>query len=255
MAGKQGMLKKHTIESVKKKVEEMTSGEYSVVSNDYLGYHSTDLKFCHNTCGTEYETSLNNFSMGYRCGSCQRSASIGKALAARKRGFDIHWAKKLVEEHGNGEYALIIEEYKNVHTKVTFLHLSCGAKYEGTINKFKYGRRCPFCNRESRGEILTEKVLRDLDAKYEKQKTFAGLKRIRPLKFDFWLPEYNTAIEYDGRQHTDGIFHTAEVKLNDEIKNRFCQENGITLIRIPSRCQTAKAILKFLEEAASTTIP
>ena len=60
----------------------------------------------------------------------------------------------------------------------------------------------------------------------------------RGLRFDFYLPEQNTLIEYDGEQHfkpvnyyggEEGFFYR---KKNDKIKNEYCRNNNIKLIRI-----------------------
>ena len=59
------------------------------------------------------------------------------------------------------------------------------------------------------------------------------------LKFDFYLPKYNTCIEYDGEQHFKsveyfgGYISLIETKERDEIKNKFCLDNKIKLLRIP----------------------
>lgn len=56
------------------------------------------------------------------------------------------------------------------------------------------------------------------------------------LRFDFYLPDYNCCIEYDGIQHyKDNDFFKSTVKENqyrDETKNLYCKNNNIDLIRI-----------------------
>ena len=58
------------------------------------------------------------------------------------------------------------------------------------------------------------------------------------LPFDFYLPNHNICIEYDGIQHTQcsdffgGVESFKKIIKNDTIKNRFCYDNNITLIRI-----------------------
>lgn len=64
------------------------------------------------------------------------------------------------------------------------------------------------------------------------------------LPFDFYLPTHNTLIEYDGRQHFDyvkkyhgddekeGLKLLAEQQFRDKIKDEYCSNKGITLIRI-----------------------
>ena len=65
------------------------------------------------------------------------------------------------------------------------------------------------------------------------------------LTFDFYLPDYNTCIEYDGIQHYEPkqiarkmskeVAYKAyiQTKHNDLIKNKYCKKHGISLIRIP----------------------
>jgi hypothetical protein len=61
-------------------------------------------------------------------------------------------------------------------------------------------------------------------------------KSCRKLRFDFYVPEKNTLIEYDGEQHfiKRGKFGEKfdSLKRNETIKNEFCKDNNIKLIRI-----------------------
>ena len=63
-------------------------------------------------------------------------------------------------------------------------------------------------------------------------------------RFDFYLPTYNLFIEYDGEQHfkpTRYYTQTEEEMMDafrktqehDSIKNQYCKDNGINLLRIP----------------------
>lgn len=56
-------------------------------------------------------------------------------------------------------------------------------------------------------------------------------------RFDFYLPEYNLMIEYDGMQHfVDGCFgkeSLKDIQKRDTIKTHYCEENNINLLRIP----------------------
>ena len=59
------------------------------------------------------------------------------------------------------------------------------------------------------------------------------------LPFDFYLPEYNILIEYDGKQHFilnsfgKDMWHFVDIKIRDTVKNVYCENNNIELIRIP----------------------
>ena len=95
----------------------------------------------------------------------------------------------------------------------------------------------------SRGEALIQKILTELNINFITQYTFKDCinpKTQHKLKFDFYLPDYNCCIEYDGIQHfkytNEGWNteqHFQELQKRDKIKNQYCLEHGIYLIRIP----------------------
>lgn len=90
----------------------------------------------------------------------------------------------------------------------------------------------------SKGEKNVMKFLENNNIKYIREYKFKDCKNINYLRFDFYLPDYNLLIEYDGRQHFESVdlFGGREGferrKLNDEIKNKYCIKNGIHLLRI-----------------------
>lgn len=102
----------------------------------------------------------------------------------------------------------------------------------------KHTMSCGCINR-SKGELYIEEILQNFNITFEKQKRFKLCKNKKPLPFDFYIPKYNACIEYDGEQHYKpidfwgGKKRFLERQLNDKIKNDFCCENNITLIRIP----------------------
>lgn len=56
-----------------------------------------------------------------------------------------------------------------------------------------------------------------------------------PLRFDFYLPELNLMVEADGRQHEGPDPSTPwmdDPRTHDKIKNKYCKDKGITLVRI-----------------------
>ena len=107
-----------------------------------------------------------------------------------------------------------------------------------SLGKFKDGRRCPKC-KKSKGEIEISKILDLYNIKYEEEYRFENCKFKYTLPFDFYLPEYNTCIEYDGIQHFyiieqfGGLDGFISSKIRDTIKNIYCENNNIKLIRIP----------------------
>jgi len=97
--------------------------------------------------------------------------------------------------------------------------------------------RCSKC-KESKGERKITKILNINNIKYSSQISFDGCVYKRPLKFDFYLPEYNLCIEYNRRHHyipidffggVDGLHKT---KKRDNIKIQYCENNNIDLLII-----------------------
>lgn len=93
------------------------------------------------------------------------------------------------------------------------------------------------CKSASKGEQKIANILDVYQIKYRKEYTFEDCKNIYSLPFDFYLPDYNYCIEYDGIQHfkkTDWTHDSLEkIQHRDSIKNNYCKEHNIKLIRIP----------------------
>ena len=109
-------------------------------------------------------------------------------------------------------------------------------------------RGCAICN-ESKGEKRVEEVLENLDIVFTRQKTYKDCKYKKVLPFDFYVEYKETfkdlnfvtefLIEYDGIQHFKSVKRFGgdaqfeECKLKDAIRNKYCKENNIPLLRIP----------------------
>lgn len=100
------------------------------------------------------------------------------------------------------------------------------------------------CTIGSKGSRKIEEILRNNNIDFLQEKRFAscafGDSSQTQARFDFYLPQYNCLIEYDGRWHFiqgNGVFDNQDkfekTKAHDEIKNNWCKENNIPLIRIP----------------------
>lgn len=92
----------------------------------------------------------------------------------------------------------------------------------------------------SRGERKIARLLDENNIKYSREKTFddcilpSGCK----ARFDFYVND-SYLIEFDGEQHfhpTGVLFNeerVKEIQLHDDIKNKYCIDHNIILIRIP----------------------
>lgn len=103
------------------------------------------------------------------------------------------------------------------------------------------GSGCPNC-KHSIGEKLIQGLIKKMGIYYTTQKSFYGCMNDKTgysLPFDIYLPEYHTCIEFDGYQHYTlvekwgGEEAFKKVQYRDNIKNVYCKDNDINLIRIP----------------------
>jgi hypothetical protein len=78
----------------------------------------------------------------------------------------------------------------------------------------------------------------------------------RKLRFDFYLPKQNAVIEYDGEQHfvKRGKFGEKfdSLKQNEIIKNKFCKDNNIKLIRIHYKSSPDEIERKLIDSLNSS---
>jgi len=119
-------------------------------------------------------------------------------------------------------------------TQKTWLKIICSehGEFSQTIFAHRNGSGCPKCN-SSKGEKRIRNFLEENNISYEQE-----AKLFKNYRFDFYLKDLNTVIEYDGRQHfekdnyfggEEGFIKTQE---RDKIKNNYCLENNINLIRL-----------------------
>ena len=142
-----------------------------------------------------------------------------------------------VEIHGN-KYDYSKVKYINAKTKVIIICPKHG-EFKQTPDKHIYDKNgCPKC-KSSKGESRIEKYLFDNNIKFVYQKKFIRCVHKKQLPFDFYLPDFNICIEFNGMQHYKPIKHFGgdkafkKQKLRDSIKTKYCEDNGIKLIRIP----------------------
>lgn len=137
----------------------------------------------------------------------------------------------------------VLGEYDTANVHILHKCKKDGYEWMITPSNVLYGKGCPQC-KESKGERTVRQWLERNKFIYKFQYKFPDCKDKCALPFDFYLPEYNTCIEYDGGQHFfpvnfsgEGAEYTEQqfktTQYHDQIKNQYCADNGITLLRIP----------------------
>lgn len=138
-----------------------------------------------------------------------------------------------------------VHDFKYNYDKVIYLNSKSKViiicKFHGdfnqTPNSHLQGSGCPSCN-ESSGEREIDKFLKKYKITYDRQHKFSDCRNMFELPFDFYISSIRTCIEFDGIQHFQpveyfgGVDAYNKLKINDKIKNDYCEDNYINLIRI-----------------------
>jgi len=179
----------------------------------------------------EFKQTPSNHMGGYGCFKCAK-VKIGKLFSLTKEEF-IEKAKRI---HGN-RYKYFLVDYVNHGTKVKIVCSKHGI-FEQAPNSHLANQGCPIC-RESKGEKKIREYLVKKGISFKRQKKFDNCKNKLKLPFDFYVPNKNLLIEYDGKQHFKPIKFFGgkngflERQQNDKIKNNFVKTSNFNLLRIP----------------------
>lgn len=181
------------------------------------------------SCGCKNQDKINNIK-----GQKFNNLTVLEMTDKRRSGGDVIW--KCLCDCGNITYASA-SELRNNRIK------SCGCL-------------------KSIGEKTINKILTDNNIIFKKEYCFADLKDEGLLRFDFAIFENNKLkylIEYDGNIHTNkkgawnGHLDYDVLHKHDLMKNEYCKQHNIPLIRIPYT-QLKKLTLKDLKLESSLFI-
>lgn len=135
----------------------------------------------------------------------------------------------------------IVDDYTTLTSYYTCKCKTCGYEWmaEG-VNLISGKSGCTNCFTNSKGEKLIRNILNETNIQYIPQKKFDDLKGMgnRPLMFDFYFPDDNLLIEYQGIQHARPIgrfggkdyFNTLQE--HDRRKREYAEKHGIKLLEI-----------------------
>lgn len=149
---------------------------------------------------------------------------------------------KLKENNPEIEY---INGYDGMSKRVNVCCKKCGYKWNPLAKSITNdGKGCPSCNM-SKGEKKIEEILNDMNINYSSQKTFDGLLGIgnKKIRYDFYLPNQNILIEYQGIQHESPTDFSGKGKEfafecfktqqeHDKRKREYAKKNNIKLLEI-----------------------
>lgn len=183
-----------------------------------------------------------------------KSCGCGNKLALQK--WNIEQSEKAKIQIGTkfGKLTVIEdlgfrEQVKGHNRRWYKCQCDCGNIHEVMGNQLKQGQiiSCGKCL-SSKGEFLIQQILNNNNIIYNYDTTLPELiqETNRRLRFDFIIYDNNGSIsriiEFDGRQHKYGpdtnywghsIDTLDDIKERDNLKNQFCFNHNIPLVRIP----------------------
>lgn len=155
--------------------------------------------------------------------------------------------EKIKELYPNNEYTLLEKKYINNKTPMKIKCNKCNKIFMISYVNLCKGKGCKYCNSinkyESKGTRLIEKYLNKYKLNYKREVCFNECKNIRNLYFDFLIYDKNEEdyilLEFDGELHSrcynsnkNYEDELLKQQKRDNIKNKFCKDYEIPLIRI-----------------------
>lgn len=182
-------------------------------------------------CGKECDVTINNLTTGNTksCGDIKNCEFAYKN--AGKRAIDITGQRF-------GKLVAIKEKYRKDKQVYWECLCDCGNTTIKSVRQLKsWGVQSCGCLK-SKGEENIIKFLQSKNINFVTQKKFNSCKNPQTnylLIFDFYLPDYNMCIEYNGLQHYEetggwsNIITLKSQQYRDSIKYNWCKDNDIRL--------------------------
>lgn len=190
-----------------------------------------------------YSITCYSFISGRRCGYCKKSPS--KIHPLDSLGYLLENNNKLNLWSERNE----VNSHSHAPSSKTIVWWKCQNgvhhDYQRCINSSnRFNFECPLCS-SSNGEKEVAKVLDYFNISYQTQKTFDNLIGLGEgkLLYDFFIPQHNLLIEYQGEQHDRPIDFNGEgiekaeqnfikQQEHDKRKLEFAEQNNIDLLEI-----------------------
>ena len=157
---------------------------------------------------------------------------------------------RAILNHGD-KYDYSLVNYIDNRLKVKIICPIHG-EFEQVAYSHIHGNGCKKC-KASKGEKIIIDFLKRENILFTTQKKFSECRDINELPFDFYLPDYNTCIEFHGKQHYEFIKHFHKNKINfnkqlnrDKIKFEYCENSQIRLLVIKYNENIINYLNKFL---------
>ena len=175
---------------------------------------------------------LRDFKRGHGCSDCRYENNGSNLKLSKETVIDIVESK-------NNNILLNPDEYvRAIENNLRIQCGSCGNIFTVSLNNFQknYTGKCQDCNENSFGEAIIHDLLNKYSIEHVRQKRFNDCRDKNTLPFDFYLTKHNIIIEFDGQHHFYPVFGDEafrNTQIHDSIKDKYCLDHGIHIVRIP----------------------
>ena len=207
------------------------NGKYDYSKSDYKGVANKICIICPEH-GEFWQTPQNHLK-GQGCPKC---ANLKKGMY--QVGTTESFIEKAQKVHGN-KYDYSKVHYINNREKVCIVCPEHGEFMQKPLDHI-HGSGCPECGKHlDKSEKFVLKQLREKYGEVSYQYTEPWLQSKTSFSYiDFYIPQYNIGVEYQGRQHFGPISHFGgeesyqKQSARDLIKYERCKEHGIPIFYI-----------------------
>ena len=219
---------KKTLEDFIKKSKSIWGNKYDYSLSEYKDCN-TKVKLICKECGNIIEQLPNNH-YNFDCYYCSYEKRGLKQQLTREQFIE---EAKLVH---NDKYDYSLVDYNGLSKNIKIICPIHGIFEQKALNHIN-NHGCPICN-NSKGEEKINVFVKNKKIVFEKTKKYDDLIDISQLSYDFYLPEYNLLVEYNGSQHYSNTFkkplHDFHKQLHhDWLKRKYAKSHNINLLVIP----------------------
>jgi DNA-directed RNA polymerase subunit RPC12/RpoP len=232
----------HTIDNIKLWIK-LENKPYEFYEGEYKDSYEKNLFFKCNKCGEKWNAQWIVIGVGIGCPYCD-GKRVGQSNCLGNLRPDLISEWDYDKNYPITPFDVCLRSKKYAWWSCNI----CGHSwktiiYNRTGNSPSTSTNCPNCRRSS-GEIIIERFLDKYSIIYTHQKRFKDCKYKNVLSYDFFLPDFNYCIEYQGEQHYFPVnFGKMEKTLcedryekqkeKDQIKLEYCKNNNINLLILP----------------------
>ena len=183
-------------------------------------------------CNYKWKSTTNGICAGNGCPKCSNKIPL---------------TNEVMDERLKDRSIKRIDNINGVFYKIKWECLVCNNEWEASANDICNSKSgCPLC--KNKNEKLIYNLLKENDVKFERQKDIRilNINENRHCKVDFYFPDHNLIIEYNGHQHYRPVRfcgisqERAEANFikqqdRDMYVRNFCKTNNIELLEIDGR--------------------